>query len=161
MPKEHSNENQGRKLTLWGLDRHCSSPSVPPPETGSATPFSGAHFGQQRCLPSSFLLRSPDRLSDSPSGETCEGSCRFRHLLHCHRRRCRPRVPCNFLILSAALAGRAGCGARPSSLPDSCGKTQVRLSGHSKVFSALELRGKSITVKESKRNKAAASFCSG
>ena len=70
-------------------------------------------------------------------------------------------VPCNFLILSAALAGRAGCGARPSSLPDSCGKTQVRLSGHSKVFSALELRGKSITVKESKRYKAAASFCSG
>ena len=99
-------------------------------------------------LPPSFLLRSPDRLSDSPSGETCEGSCRFRHLFHCRRRRAALVAPCNFLILSAALAGLDGCGARPS-LPDSCGKTQVRLWGHSKVFSALELRGKSITVKES------------
>ena len=47
------------------------------------------------------------------------------------------------------------CG--PSVVVGFLWKTQVRvarLSGHSEVFSALELRGKSITIKESIRYKA-------
>ena len=47
-----------------------------------------------------------------------------------------------------------GCAGRvvvrpPSFVVGFLWKTEVRLSGHSEVFSALELRGKSITVKES------------